>query len=81
MATMAKEAPELWANTLYRAFFTGHLHSEVVRELVGGTHYQMPSLRGADRFHERNAYLADAALASYLVDKSRGVTSTIYTRA
>ena len=81
MATMAKEAPELWANTLYRAFFTGHLHSEVVRELVGGTHYQMPSLRGADRFHERNAYLSDAALASYLVDKSRGVTSTIYTRA
>jgi hypothetical protein len=80
MATMAKEAPALWADTVYRAFFTGHLHSEVVRELVGGTHYQMPSLRGKDRFHERNAYLADAALASYIVDKRRGVVGSILTR-
>ena len=80
MATMAVEAPALFADTVYRAFFTGHLHSEVVRELVGGTHFQMPSLRGKDRFHERNAYLADAALASYVVDKQRGVSSTIYTR-
>jgi hypothetical protein len=80
MATMAKEAPELWARTIYRAFFTGHLHSEVVRELVGGTHYQMPSLRGKDRWHERQGYLAEAALASYIVDKRRGVTNTIYTR-
>ena len=81
MATMAKEEPAGWAVTIYRAFFTGHLHSEVVRELVGGTHYQMPSLRGKDRFHERQAYLADSALASYVVDEHRGVTSTIYTRA
>jgi DNA-binding Lrp family transcriptional regulator len=80
MATMALEAPGLWANTMWRAFFTGHLHHEVVRELVGGTHYQMPSLRGRDRFHERNAYLSEAALASYVVDRSKGVTSTIYTR-
>ena len=80
MATMAKEAPGLWANTIYRAFFTGHLHSEVVRELVGGTHYQMPSLRGKDRWHERQAYLSEAALASYVVDRRRGVTSTLYTR-
>jgi hypothetical protein len=80
MATMAKEAPGLWANTIYRAFFTGHLHSEVVRELVGGTHYQMPSLRGRDRFHERQAYLSEAALASYVVDRAKGITSTIYTR-
>jgi hypothetical protein len=81
MATMAKEAPALWADTVYRAFFTGHLHSEVVRELVGGTHYQMPSLRGKDRYHERNGYLADSALASYIVDKRRGVVGSILTRA
>ena len=81
MATMAVEAPGMWANTIYRAFFTGHLHHEVVRELVGGTHYQMPSLRGKDRWHERQAYLAEAALASYVVDRRRGVTCTIYTRA
>ena len=80
MATMAKEAPSLWATTIYRAFFTGHLHSEVVRELVGGTHYQMPSLRGKDKWHERNGYLADAALASYIVDERRGITGTILTR-
>jgi hypothetical protein len=80
MATMAKEAAELWAKTRHRAFFTGHLHSEVVRELIGGTHYQMPSLRGRDRYHERQAYLAESALASYLIDKQRGVTNSIMTR-
>lgn len=80
MATMAKEAPIFWTETLYRAFFTGHLHSEVVRELVGGTHYQMPSLRGKDKFHERNAYLADSALASYVVDYDKGVVGSILTR-
>ena len=80
MATMAKEAPALWADTVYRAFFTGHLHSEVVRELVGGTHYQMPSLRGRDKWHERQGYLSDAALASYVVDRRRGITGTILTR-
>ena len=80
MATMAKEAAVLWASTVYRAFFTGHLHHEVVRELTGGTHYQMSSLRGADRYHERNAYLSDAALSSYIIDSTRGVTGTIQTR-
>lgn len=80
MATMAYEDPEKWARTIYRAFFTGHFHSEVVRELIGGTHYQMPSLSGKDRYHEKNAYLAEAAMASYVVDKYRGVTSTIMTR-
>ena len=80
MATMAKEEPMLWAETIYRAFFTGHLHHEVVQELTGGTHYQMSSLRGADRFHERNAFLSDAALSSYIVDRHRGVTGTIQTR-
>lgn len=80
MATMAKEEPILWAETIYRAFFTGHLHHEVVQELVGGTHYQMSSLRGADRFHERNAFLSQAALSSYIVDRHRGVVATLQTK-
>lgn len=80
MSTMAKEDAFRWARTIYRAFFTGHLHSEVIRELIGGTHYQMPSLSGKDRYHERNGYLSDAAMASYVIDKLKGVVSTIMTR-
>lgn len=77
MATMAKEASQWWTQTRYRAFFTGHLHTEVVRELIGGTHYQMKSLSGKDRYHEKNAYLSDAGMNSYVIDKERGVTGTI----
>jgi len=77
MAAMAKEGKEWWSSTKYRAFFTGHLHSEVVRELLGGTHYQMKSLSGTDRYHEKNGYLSEAGMNSYIIDKERGVTSTI----
>lgn len=77
MATMAKEGREWWTSTKYRAFFTGHLHTEVVRELIGGTHYQMKSLSGQDRFHERNDYLSASGMNSYVIDKERGVSSTI----
>lgn len=77
MATMAKEAREGWGRTKYRAFFTGHMHTEVVRELVGGTHYQMKSLSGPDRYHEKNAFLSTAGMNSYVVDKQRGVTGSI----
>lgn len=77
MATMAKEASQWWSQTKFKAFFTGHLHSEVVRELIGGTHYQMRSLSGKDRYHARNGYLSDAGMNSYIVDKERGVTNSI----
>jgi hypothetical protein len=77
MATMAKDAREWWGATKHRAFFTGHFHSEVVRELVGGTHYQMKSLSGLDRYHEKNGYLSEAGMNSYVIDKERGVSSTI----
>ena len=79
VATMLEEAPELCTEASFRAFFSGHLHSEVVRELVAGKHFQMSSLRGRDKFHEKNAYLSDAALCSYVVDKKSGVKSTIFT--
>lgn len=80
IATMAKEAREHWSTTKHRAFFTGHLHTEVVRELVGGTHYQMKSLSGQDRYHEKNAFLSEAGMNSYIVDKERGVTGSIIWR-
>lgn len=77
IATMSKEAHQWWSTTKYRAFFTGHLHTEVVREMVGGTHYQMKSLSGKDRYHEKNGYLSEAGMNSYVIDKERGVSSTI----
>lgn len=77
IATMAKEASHWWSQTKHRAFFTGHMHTEVVRELVAGTHYQMKSLSGPDRYHEKNGYLSEAGMNSYVIDKERGVSSTI----
>lgn len=77
ISTMAKEAAEFWSTTKHRAFFTGHLHTEVVRELTGGTAYQMKSLSGQDRYHERNGYLSEAGMCSYIVDSDKGVTGSI----
>lgn len=77
MATMAKEAAAHWSTTKHRAFFTGHFHTEVVREVIGGTHYQMRSLSGQDRYHSKNAFLSESGMNSYVVDKERGVTNAI----
>jgi hypothetical protein len=77
MSTMAKEARLLWSATKYRMFVTGHLHSEVVRELIGGRHYQHNSLSGKDRYHARNGYLSEAGMDSYLIDKERGPSGSI----
>lgn len=77
MGTMMKEATHLISQTRFRAFYTGHLHSEVVRELTGGTHYQMRSLSGPDRFHVRNGYLSEAGLNTYLLDREFGTRAAL----
>lgn len=79
---MAAEAADLWGRTKHRAWFTGHLHHELVRDTMGVMHYQLASLSGSDRWHERSGYVgARRTLAGYVVDAEEGVTATIYAPA
>jgi predicted phosphodiesterase len=75
---MASEAREAWGRTQNRAWFTGHLHHEVVRELDGIVQYQLPSLSAVDRWHKRSGFcLSKRALTAYVVDKVEGPIATL----
>jgi hypothetical protein len=75
---MAQEAPELWADAKYKAFFTGHLHHEMVKDYNGVKVFQMPSLSGSDRWHHNNGYEGSTrALHAYVVHKEKGIKSTL----
>lgn len=73
---MAVEAREDWGKTEHRAYFTGHLHAEMMRNHQGIRHYQVASLSGSDRWHDRKGYVtSDAALSGYVVDSQDGVVA------
>jgi hypothetical protein len=71
---MATEAKELWSKANFKAFFTGHLHHELVKDNKGVKVYQMPSLSGSDRWHHYNGYVgSERGLAAYLIHETKGV--------
>lgn len=76
---MANEARHQWGVTKYHIFFGGHYHHEVVREVGGIKHYQMPSLAGNDRYHARGGYVdSTPGLAAYVIDRRKGVIATLF---
>jgi hypothetical protein len=75
---MATETPKLWSTATHKAFFTGHLHHEMLKDHKGVKIYQMPSLAGTDRWHHKKGYVGSVkGLAGYLVHKEKGVRVTV----
>lgn len=75
---MARESPELWSQTSHRAFFTGHLHHEMVKDFKGVKVFQMPSLSGSDRWHHNNGYEGSTrALSAYVIHPENGIKATL----
>jgi len=75
---MANEASDSWSRTKHRAFFTGHLHHEMVKDFKGVKVFQMPSLSGSDRWHHNNGYEGSTrALHGYIVHPERGIRVTL----
>jgi hypothetical protein len=75
---MAREASELWSQTEHRAFFTGHLHHEMVKDYKGVKVFQMPSLSGSDRWHHNNGYEGSTrALHAYIIHPKNGIKATL----
>jgi len=78
IAAMVKEAKELFSQSEFQYFFSGHLHHEVAREIGGLTHYQLKSLSGLDRYHTKHGYITSGrALQSFVVSRDGGVTMQI----
>jgi hypothetical protein len=76
---MANEAKHDWASCKYRAFFHGHLHHEVIRDIQGVKLYQMPSLSGSDRWHHEHGWEGSVrSLAAYLIHHDNGVECNIF---
>lgn len=54
---MQIEEPQKWANTIERTWFTGHLHSEDVKEKGGVYVRQAPTLCGTDAWHKKMGFV------------------------
>jgi hypothetical protein len=75
---MAHEASDLWSQTVHRAFFTGHLHHEMVKDYKGVKVFQMPSLSGSDRWHHNHGYEGSSrSLSAYVIHSSKGIKATL----
>lgn len=75
---MANEASESWSRTKHRAFFTGHLHHEMVKDFKGVKVFQMPSLSGSDRWHHHHGFEGSTrALHGYIVHPTKGIRVTL----
>ena len=53
---MQNEAPQLWSDTIERTWFTGHLHSEEVKQADGIFIRQAPTMCGTDSWHKTKGY-------------------------
>lgn len=63
-----------------KIWFTGHLHHEKV-DIKGTLVFQMPSLSGADRWHEQNSHVnSSPGMNAYLICPKRGIRHQIYNR-
>ena len=75
----AVERPCEWGRCGHKMVFTGHLHAIKMEEDRGFTRFQLPSLSGKDRWHDRHGYVGNRKqLAAVLVDRHTGVFGTLY---
>lgn len=75
---MMRDNKKMYAMADFHAFFTGHLHHEIVRDVNGVKMYQMPSLSGSDRWHHKNGYeYSIRGLVAYLIHPEKGIEINI----
>ena len=54
---MATEEPLMWSNTKFREALVGHIHKELVDEIMGTKVRHIPSICGNDEWHKGRAYV------------------------
>lgn len=78
---MQNEAPQMWANTIERTWFTGHLHSEDVKQVDGIFIRQAPTMCGTDTWHKVKGYFNPIKRTQgFVYDKFDGLTDIHYVK-
>ena len=76
---MQAEVPEYWADTTYREWHGGHLHSEQVKEDLGVVVRNLPSPTSTDAWHYRKAYISYKRLQVFAWHKKYGLDIIVIT--
>ena len=78
---MQNEAPKLWADTIERTWFTGHLHSEDVKQVDGIFIRQAPTMCGTDSWHKVKGYFNPIKRTQgFVYDINDGLTDIHYVK-
>lgn len=76
---MQIEEPQLWANTIERTWFTGHLHCEDVKEKGGVYVRQAPTMCGTDAWHKRMGFVNPIKRTqAFIYDEKYGLQDICY---
>ena len=77
---MQVEEPKMWADTIFREWHGGHLHSEQTREMNGIIIRNLSSITAKDVWHHKHGYSgAIARVQSFIYDKKRGPQNILIT--
>ena len=78
---MQIEAPQLWAETEERTWFTGHLHKEDVKEDGGIFIRQSPSMCSTDSWHKQKGYVGSIKRTQgFVYNYTDGLTESHYVK-
>lgn len=78
---MQNEVPALWGNTIERTWFTGHLHSEDVKQEDGLFIRQAPTMCGNDSWHNKKGYFNPIKRTQgFVYDENDGLVDIHYVK-
>lgn len=75
---LAQEAPQMWANTRHRYFYTHHIHhysknlTEHGKDYIGVTVESLRSPSAPDSYHYKNGYISPKAIEGFIHSKANG---------
>lgn len=76
---MQIEEPQMWADTIERTWFTGHLHSEDVKEKGGVYIRQAPTMCGTDAWHKKMGFVNPIKRTQgFIYDENYGLYDVMY---
>lgn len=71
-AVMATDKPQEWGQSIYRYWYTGHIHTKTVHELRGCTVESFRTLAGRDSWHHSKGYRAGRDMQAIILHKDYG---------
>ena len=75
---MQQEVPELWGQTNYRCFITGHLHHFKVEEKNGVDVFVVPAMCKKDMWTHKSGYMSKRRTVAFVFDSTEGLSQQYY---